>query len=93
MPSEIFPLEIRSAGQSLVLSANMFVTFIVAELFIPLLCWMKFGLLIFLAAMTAFIYFFLPETTKVPMEDMSRVWKQHWYWKRFAPQDPPKEIV
>lgn len=100
VPSEIFPLEIRSAGQSLVLSANMLATFLVAELFLPFLCGMKFGLFIFfsvfVAVMTAFIYFFLPETKKVPIEEMSRVWRDHWYWKKFVvsqDQDHPKYLV
>ncbi|KAI9196447.1 hypothetical protein LWI28_024020 [Acer negundo] len=37
VPSEIFPLEIRSAAQSIVVSVNMFFTFIVAQLFLTLL--------------------------------------------------------
>jgi hypothetical protein len=33
--------------------------------------------------MSTFIFFFLPETMNIPIEEMSRVWKQHWYWRRY----------
>ncbi|XP_062013847.1 sugar carrier protein C-like [Rosa rugosa] len=88
VPSEIFPLEIRSAAQSVNVSVNMIFTFIVAQVFLTMLCHMKFGLFIFFAffvcVMSVFVYFFLPETKGIPIEEMSRVWKQHWYWKRFV---------
>ncbi|KAG5614007.1 hypothetical protein H5410_013831 [Solanum commersonii] len=87
VPSEIFPLEIRSAAQSINVSVNMIFTFIVAQVFLTLLCHLKFGLFIFFAffvcVMTVFIYFFLPETKNVPIEEMVVVWKQHWFWSRF----------
>ncbi|KAF8409367.1 hypothetical protein HHK36_005442 [Tetracentron sinense] len=89
VPSEIFPLEIRSAAQSINVSVNMLFTFIVAQVFLTMLCHLKFGLFLFFASfvvvMTTFIYFFLPETKNVPIEEMSRVWKQHWYWSKFIP--------
>ncbi|PRQ35043.1 putative major facilitator, sugar transporter, major facilitator superfamily [Rosa chinensis] len=88
VPSEIFPMEIRSAAQSVNVSVNMIFTFIVAQVFLTMLCHMKFGLFIFFAffvcVMSVFVYFFLPETKGIPIEEMSRVWKQHWYWKRFV---------
>lgn len=37
--------------------------------------------------MTIFIYFLLPETKGVPIEEMGRVWKQHPFWKRYIPDD------
>ncbi|KAK2643123.1 hypothetical protein Ddye_024886 [Dipteronia dyeriana] len=87
VPSEIFPLEIRSAAQSIVVSVNMFFTFIVAQLFLTMLCHLKFGLFFFfaffVAVMSVFIYFFLPETKNIPIEEMSTVWREHWFWKRF----------
>ncbi|KAF8411238.1 hypothetical protein HHK36_003785 [Tetracentron sinense] len=89
VPSEIFPLEIRSAAQSINASVNMFFTFAVAQVFLPMLCHLKFGLFIFFAcfvlAMSVFVYFFVPETKNIPIEEMSRVWRQHWYWAKFVP--------
>ncbi|XP_043694014.1 sugar transport protein 4-like isoform X1 [Telopea speciosissima] len=91
VPSEIFPLEIRSAGQAINVSVNMFFTFIIAQVFLAMLCHMKFGLFLFFAAweivMTIFIYFFLPETKNVPIEEMNRVWKQHWFWSKYIPDE------
>ncbi|XP_042486542.1 sugar transport protein 10-like [Macadamia integrifolia] len=91
VPSEIFPLEIRSAGQAINVSVNMFFTFVIAQLFLTLLCHMKFGLFFFFAAweiiMTIFIYFFMPETKNVPIEEISRVWKQHWFWGKYIPDE------
>lgn len=88
VPSEIFPLEIRSAAQSINVSVNMIFTFAIAQVFLMMLCHMKFGLFIFFAfwvcVMTTFIYFFLPETKGIPIEEMSKVWKTHWYWSRFV---------
>jgi hypothetical protein len=91
VPSEIFPLEIRSAGQSITVAVNMLFTFFIAQLFLAMLCHFKFGLFIFfaifVAIMSTFIFFFLPETMNIPIEEMSRVWKQHWYWRRFMPDE------
>nr|XP_010942230.1 sugar transport protein MST6-like [Elaeis guineensis] len=87
VPSEIFPLEIRSAGQSISVSMNMLLTFTIAQVFLAMLCHMKFGLFFFFAAwmfiMTMFVYFFLPETKNVPIEEMILVWKKHWFWGNF----------
>ncbi|KAL7160198.1 hypothetical protein ABFS83_01G077400 [Erythranthe nasuta] len=87
VPSEILPLEVRSAGQSVNVSVNMIFTFFIAQLFLPMLCHMKFGLFIFFAVfvfvMTFFIYFYLPETKGIPIEEMSRIWKAHPVWKRY----------
>ncbi|KAM0940915.1 putative sugar transport protein STP/MST-like, plant [Dioscorea sansibarensis] len=91
VPSEIFPLEIRSAGQSITVSVNMFFTFVIAQVFLTMLCHMKFGLFFFFAGwvviMTIFILFFLPETKNVPIEEMILVWKRHWFWGRFINDD------
>ncbi|KAK3408695.1 hypothetical protein EUGRSUZ_J00879 [Eucalyptus grandis] len=91
VPSEICPLEIRSAGQSINVSVNMFFTFIIAQGFLAMLCHMKFGLFFFFGGfviiMTIFIFFFLPETKNVPIEEMNRVWKAHWFWGKYIPDE------
>ncbi|KAM6585054.1 hypothetical protein CsatB_012056 [Cannabis sativa] len=88
VPSEIFPLEIRSAAQSINVSVNMIFTFIVAQIFLTMLCHLKFGLFIFFAffvvIMSIFVYFFLPETKGIPIEEMNQIWRSHWYWSRFV---------
>ncbi|KAL9258953.1 Sugar carrier protein C-like protein [Drosera capensis] len=87
IPSEIFPLEIRSAAQSVVVSVNMLFTFAVAQVFLPLLCHLKFGLFLFFAIfvviMTVFVHFLLPETKGIPIEEMSHVWKSHPFWVKY----------
>ncbi|XP_022927581.1 sugar carrier protein C-like [Cucurbita moschata] len=88
VPSEIFPLEIRSAAQSVNVSVNMFFTFVVAQVFLVMLCHLKFGLFLFFAffvlLMSIFVAVFLPETKGIPIEEMNEVWKTHWYWKSFV---------
>ncbi|XP_073002821.1 sugar transport protein MST6-like [Typha latifolia] len=87
VPSEIFPLEIRSAGQSINVSVNLFFTFVIGQSFLTLLCHLKFGLFYFFGGwvliMTVFIGLFLPETKNVPIERMILVWKKHWFWGKF----------
>lgn len=91
VPSEICPLEIRSAGQAINVSVNMFFTFIIAQGFLTMLCHMKFGLFFFFAGfvtiMTIFVAFFLPETKNVPIEEINRVWKAHWFWGKYIPDE------
>ncbi|XP_028791760.1 sugar transport protein 10-like [Neltuma alba] len=91
VPSEVCPLEIRSAGQAVNVAVNMIFTFLIAQIFLLMLCHMKFGLFFFFAAfvliMTFFIAFFLPETKGVPIEEMNSVWKSHWFWNKFVPLD------
>ncbi|XP_038976492.1 sugar transport protein 7-like [Phoenix dactylifera] len=89
VPSEIFPLETRSAGQSITVAVNLFFTFAIAQSFLTLLCSFKFGIFLFFAGwitiMTVFVYFFVPETKGVPIEEMILLWRKHWFWKRMVP--------
>ncbi|WVY92514.1 hypothetical protein V8G54_031602 [Vigna mungo] len=88
VPSEIFPLEVRSAAQSINVSVNMIFTFIIAQIFTTMLCHMKFGLFAFFAffvmVMSFFIWRLLPETKGVPIEEMHIVWQSHPFWKKFV---------
>lgn len=85
VPSEIFPLEIRSVGQSITVVVNFLFTFIVAQTFLAMLCHFKAGIFFFfggwVVVMTGFVYLFLPETKNVPIEKMDVVWREHWFWK------------
>ncbi|XP_022771656.1 hexose carrier protein HEX6-like [Durio zibethinus] len=88
VPSEIYQLEIRSAGQSITVAVSFVFTFIVAQTFLSMLCHFKAGIFFFFGGwvlvMTAFVYFLLPETKNVPIEQMEKVWKEHWFWKRIV---------
>ncbi|POO02215.1 Sugar/inositol transporter [Trema orientale] len=92
IPSEIFPLETRSAGQSVTVFVNMLFTFIIAQAFLSMLCHFKFGIFLFFSGwvlvMSLFVTFLVPETKNVPIEEMTeRVWKQHWFWKSFMDEN------
>ncbi|MCO5595768.1 hypothetical protein L7F22_049816 [Adiantum nelumboides] len=87
LPSEIFPLEIRSAGQSINVCVLMLFIFATAQVFLAMLCHLKAGIFYFFSAwvliMTIFIHLLLPETKGVPLEDVAELWKKQIFWKRF----------
>lgn len=88
IPSETFPLETRSAGQSVTVCVNLLFTFVIAQAFLSMLCHFKFGIFFFFSGwvlvMSFFVFFLVPETKNVPIEEMTEmVWKKHWLWKRF----------
>ncbi|KAJ4810086.1 Sugar transport protein 8 [Rhynchospora pubera] len=88
IPSEIFPLETRTAGYAVAVSSNMLFTFVIAQIYLSMLCRMRAGVFFFfsmwIAIMGIFVAVFLPETKNIPMDEMvARVWKKHWYWKRY----------
>ncbi|KAL6845737.1 hypothetical protein ACP4OV_024312 [Aristida adscensionis] len=88
VPSEIYPMEIRSAGQATTVSIALCLSFAQTQVFMSLLCAMKYAIFLFYAgwvlAMTIFVAAFLPETKGVPLEAMQSVWARHWYWRRFV---------
>jgi hypothetical protein len=53
-----------------------------------MLCHFKSGIFFFfggwVVVMTAFVYYLLPETKNTPLEKMDKVWREHWFWKRFV---------
>ncbi|QCE15890.1 MFS transporter [Vigna unguiculata] len=88
IPSEIFPLKIRSTGQSIAIGVQFVTIFILSQTFLAMLCHFKFGAFVFYAGwivvMTIFIIFFLPETKGIPLESMYIVWSKHWFWRHFV---------
>uniref|UniRef100_A0A0D6R242 Major facilitator superfamily (MFS) profile domain-containing protein n=1 Tax=Araucaria cunninghamii TaxID=56994 RepID=A0A0D6R242_ARACU len=89
IPSETFPLETRSAGQSVTVCVNLVFTFVIGQAFLSMLCTFKYGIFFFFASwvliMSTFVMFLLPETKNVPIEEMiEKVWKQHWLWKNYV---------
>uniref|UniRef100_A0A0E0A4S9 Major facilitator superfamily (MFS) profile domain-containing protein n=1 Tax=Oryza glumipatula TaxID=40148 RepID=A0A0E0A4S9_9ORYZ len=95
VPSEVFPLEVRSAGQSVTVATSFVFTVFVAQAFLAMLCRMRAGIFFFfaawLAAMTAFVYLLLPETKGVPIEEVAGVWRGHWFWSRVVGGDGEEE--
>ncbi|KAL2533150.1 Sugar transport protein 14 [Abeliophyllum distichum] len=91
VPSELFPLETRSAGQSMVVCVNMIFTAVVAQFFLAALCHLKYGIFLLFAVliitMASFIFFLLPETKQVPIEEIHLLWQKHWFWKRYCEPD------
>ncbi|XP_057858871.1 sugar transport protein 7 isoform X1 [Cryptomeria japonica] len=95
VPSEIFPLETRSAGQAITVSVNLLSMFAITQSFLPLLCVFRYGIFLFFAGwiciMTVFVYLFLPETKGVPIEEMIFQWRKHWFWKKIVPPTETEE--
>ncbi|KAK3027247.1 hypothetical protein RJ639_041665 [Escallonia herrerae] len=98
IPSETFPLETRSAGQSVTVCVNLLFTFVIAQAFLSMLCHFKYGIFLFFSGwvfiMSIFVWFLVPETKNIPIEEMTeRVWKQHWLWKRFMDDNVVGDIA
>ncbi|XP_025801671.1 sugar transport protein MST5-like [Panicum hallii] len=93
IPSEIYPLAVRSAAMSVTVAVNMFFTAFIGQIFLTLLCHLRFGLFYFFGGwvllMTLFIAMLLPETKNVPVEEMAHIWKKHWFWRKFVVDTSP----
>ncbi|KAL4887719.1 general substrate transporter [Aspergillus karnatakaensis] len=72
--AEIWPLSVRAKGTSLGASANWMNNFIVGQVTPDMLQGIRYGTYIFLGLMTTlgglFIYFFVPETKQLSLEEM-----------------------
>ncbi|KAL3514139.1 hypothetical protein ACH5RR_026856 [Cinchona calisaya] len=92
IPSEIFPLKIRTTGQGISVAVNFATTFILSQTFLTMLCHFKYGAFLFyagwIAVMTIFIVLFMPETKGIPLNSMHQVWEKHWFWRRFVTTQP-----
>ncbi|GAA0154280.1 hypothetical protein Leryth_004998 [Lithospermum erythrorhizon] len=98
IPSETFPMETRTAGFAFAVSSNMFMTFVIAQAFLSMLCFMQAYIFFFFSAwivvMGLFVIFLLPETKGVPIDLMTeRVWKHHPIWKKFFDGDDNRTIA
>lgn len=91
VPSEIQPLETRSAAYSITVVVNFLLSFLIGQLFLTMLCHMEEGVFFFfagwVAVMTVFVVFLVPETRAVPVEDVMTVFHSHWLWKRMLTAD------
>ena len=92
IPSEIFPMKIRTTGQSISVAVHFATTFVLSQTFLTMLCHFKFGAFLFyagwIAVMTVFVLLFVPETKGIPLNSMYAVWEKHWYWRRFVKAQP-----
>lgn len=86
IPSEVQPIETRSAGVGVSTALNLAMTFAIAQAFLTMLCHLKWGVFVFFGAcivfMSAFVFFLVPETKGVMLEDMAALWESHPVWKR-----------
>lgn len=86
IPSEVQPIETRSAGVGVSTALNLAMTFAIAQAFLTMLCHLKWGVFIFfgacIVAMTAFVFLLVPETKGVMLEDMAELWESHPVWRR-----------
>ncbi|XXG39118.1 hypothetical protein AAC387_Pa01g0165 [Persea americana] len=91
IPSEIFQLEIRSMGLGINACVNLFMTGVLAHAFLLAPCHLRFSLsfvfAVLIVLMILFTNYFVPETMDIPIENVSKVWKGHWYWSRFVSND------
>ncbi|KAL4428661.1 hypothetical protein ABPG77_009767 [Micractinium sp. CCAP 211/92] len=97
VPSEIQPLETRSAGTAAAVVSNFLWTFVVGQVFLTMLCSMRFGVFLFfagmLAIMTAFALFFVPETKGLPVERIQVLFARHWFWRRWMGEAAAEDII
>ncbi|KAK2442395.1 sugar transport protein [Trifolium repens] len=88
IPSEIFPLKIRTTGQSIAVAVQFLTIFLLSQTFLTMLCHLKFGAFLFhgtwIVVMTLFIMFFLPETKGLHLDSIYDVWCKHWYWRYYV---------
>lgn len=86
--AEIQTMDTRTSGMSATVAVNYLCSFIIGQSFLSMLCAMEWGTFLFFAAwnllMTVFVFFLLPETKGIPIEDTaySCLFARHPIWKR-----------
>jgi sugar porter (SP) family MFS transporter len=88
IPSEVHDLNTRSAGQSITVFTQLLSGAIVTEVFLQMMCTMKYGVFIFFGLWQfiaiIFCVIFLPEMRGVPIEEAADFVRAHWAWRRIA---------
>ncbi|KAI3853322.1 hypothetical protein MKX03_021876 [Papaver bracteatum] len=84
----LYPLEVRSCGQNLASNVHWMLSSFITLVFPPIICLFKFYVLYVLAffgvIITFHAYYFMPNTNRMLVEeDVSKIWKQHWFWRRY----------
>ncbi|KAL4420826.1 hypothetical protein ABPG75_010482 [Micractinium tetrahymenae] len=79
-------MDVRGAGMGAAVIINFLFTFFIGQAFLSMMCGMKFGVYFFFGGwviiMTIFIYFFLPETAGVPIEEVQLTFAWHPLWRK-----------
>ncbi|PRW20825.1 sugar transport 9 [Chlorella sorokiniana] len=86
IPSEIQTLETRSAGFATAVFVHFFMAFLLGQTFLGMLCAMQWGVFAFFAGLvtiaTIFVWFCVPETKGVPLEEVYPLYARHPLWRR-----------
>jgi MFS transporter, SP family, sugar:H+ symporter len=100
--TEVQPLETRSSGYAMSVSANFLATFVIGQAFLPMLCGLQWGIFLlfagWVAIMTAFVVVCLPETKGVALDEIQReLFLTHRVWgpmvRRHWPADDAEKVV
>ncbi|MCL7032919.1 hypothetical protein MKW94_000503 [Papaver nudicaule] len=84
----LYPLEVRSCCHNLASVVHWILSGVITLAFPFIVCLLKFYVFYLLAflgvIMTLHAYYFMPNTNRMlEEEDVSKVWKQHWFWGRY----------
>ena len=97
MPAELNAWPWRSAGTSFAVMVNFAASMLVGGIFSSLLCQLKFILFILIAVIviiaTVLAYLLFPETHDVDLNETEFLFKGHWLWRRFYPEDERIEVL
>jgi len=97
MPAELNAWPWRTAGTSFAVIVNFAVSIVTAAVFPYLLCTLGFGLfiliLLVLVAGTSAAYLLFPEPAHCDLNETEFLFKGHWYWTRFYPEQERIDLV